>query len=157
VKNAEEHHAGQGEALPAACKNEDGKKLIRTPQRRQVVGDHQAGDADEYEPIEATSRASVRRSIKAAIGQRITWAPQSIAACGPLPGPGSRAPSQVQRDQIGRGQNGQAQEPDEEKLARHGRAEHDLEIQQGPRGACFMDEEREDEHGAARQQRPHQP
>ena len=124
-RTAEEDDAGEGEALAEGLQQLRRQELVRAPERRQIVGHHQAGEADEDEAdARHTSRGSVRRSINA--GQRAEdqlRRGDPDQASGPPPGPESRAPPPETAGSEGGRQDGQPKERDQQQQASAAAAE----------------------------------
>ena len=73
VQNSEEDDAGERKALAEGLQELGRQELVRAPDRREIVGDHQAGDTDEDEPDGGRpASASVRLNIKPASGQKMS-------------------------------------------------------------------------------------
>ncbi len=158
MQHCEEDDAREGEALADGLQQLRGQELVRAPLRRQGARDHQARQAHEDEADRGHQprvRPAQHQGRQRAEDQLRRGDPHQGLADLQRPEPTHRA--EVLRDQIGGGQDGQAQEGDEQQKPRHGLGEDHLQIEEGCGGAPLVDHEGDDQKDSCQEQRPHQP
>ncbi len=153
MQHGEEDDARQGEALADRLQQLGGQELVRSPQGRQAVGHHQAGDGDTDE----ADRGHQAR-VDAAEQEGGQGTEYELGRGDPDQGLAhlQRAEAahhlQVLGDQVGRRQDGQAQEGDQHQEPGQWIGEGDLQVDQGVAGDRLVDEEAGHDHGAGEQQ-----